>query len=93
MDNPWQHAAAGDRADQLAVLWSRTQEELAALESDVWDADAAAEPADDVEGWDESPLLLAADSPDEDVAASNAPPSWLLAAVESAAGNSSPEEN
>jgi len=93
----------GSRPRELAVLWSRTREELAALQLDGWATDL---PEQD-EVSDEPPLLPPEDQVadddrlDEDLLAANVPPSWMLAAVRAGSGgpgtedygNSIPEEN
>lgn len=82
----------GGRADQLAVLWSRTRDELAALPLDDWAADSLEEG----EPSDELPLLPADEDADEEVdengLAANTPPSWMLAAVRAVSGSSEAED-
>ena len=63
--------------DELAIVWSQTREELAALQFDVWAADSL-DDRDESEDW--SPLP-AEDDAEEDLYAANTPPSWMLAAV------------
>lgn len=63
--------------DELAIVWSQTREELAAVEFDVWAADSP-DNRDESEDW--SPLP-AEDDAEEDLYAANTPPSWMLAAV------------
>ena len=85
------------RSEQLAVLWSRTLEELASVEFADWAVDLRGELDDSAE----LPLLSAEDEANQDVYVANAPPSWMLAAVCAADGglgagdhgNSGPEEN
>jgi len=82
---------------QLAVVWSRTREELAAWQFDDWTADSL----DEGDGADESPPFPPEDHADEDAFGANTPPSWMLAAVRAVAGGpgaedggrSNPEEN
>ncbi len=87
----------GRHPDELAIAWSRTGEELSLLQPD----DRLPNSPDEGEIAEELPLYLAEDQPGEDAFASNAPPSWLIAAVQAsasgagaeAAGDSSFEEN
>jgi hypothetical protein len=87
----------GSRPDQLAVLWSRTREELADLQVD----DRVADFPDEGDVANELSPSLGEDQPGEDTFATNIPPSWVLAAVQAVAGDagaegyrsSSPEEN
>jgi len=83
--------------EQLAVIWSRTREEWAALPWDDWAADLSAGAGEP----DGSPAPPAEGAADEDALAANLPPSWMLAAVQSFGGRtdtedgsiSGPEEN
>lgn len=95
--------SAGPQTEQLALLWSRTRDELESLEWEFWPV----EPADSGESLDESRSLLAESSVDqhgplaEPSLAVDAPPSWMLAAVEAGwcaggaeeYGPANPEEN
>lgn len=95
---PTQEKAAVPNAGdgRLALLWSRTAEELAALQlDDDWGDDSAADGSGEDDGWSETPWPPSDVPPDpyEDAFASNAPPSWLLAAVQAVAGGSETEDD
>jgi len=87
----------GNRSPRLAVLWSRTRENLAALQLDQW---AAGLPEED-DPTEEPASFFAEDCPEEDLLAANVPPTWMMAAVRAAPGGpgaenygpSSPQEN
>ena len=68
--------------DELAIVWSQTCEELAAVQFDVWAADSP-DNRDESENW--SPLPTEGDA-EEDLYAANTPPSWMLAAVQAVGG-------
>ena len=84
-------------ARQLAVLWSQTREELAAMQLDDWVVDLH----DNLDQSDELLPLPQDAEPDDDAYAANVPPSWMLAAVRAIDrgpggeddGNSIPREN
>ncbi len=94
---------AGPQMERLALLWSRTRDELESLE---WEF-GAAEPADSGELLDASRSLLAESSIDQQGPLAEGslpvddPPSWMLAAVEAGwcaggaeqSGSANPEEN
>lgn len=94
----------GSRSQELALLWSRTQEELAALQFDDWAADLLGEQGEASGHPAEFPAedrLPAEEELDEDLLVANVPPSWMLAAVRAGSGvpgtedygNSFPGEN
>jgi hypothetical protein len=93
----------GSRPRELALLWSRTREELAALQLDGWAADlpGEGEAPDEQAPFPAEDQVPGEDQLDEDPLAANVPPSWMLAAVRAGSGgpgaedygNSDPEEN
>jgi hypothetical protein len=90
-------------SEELALLWSRTREELAALEHDDWAAGLPdeGEVSDEFRPFSSEDQVLAEGQAEEDALAANVPPSWMLAAVRADAGSpsaegyglSTPEEN
>jgi len=94
---------SGSRPGELAVVWSRMREELAALQLDGWAADLPEEDeaSDDPALFPAEDRLLAEGELSEDLLAANLPPSWMVAAVRAGSGgpgtedygNSIPEEN